>query len=123
MPSQKVLVIDDDEAYGRSLARAMEERGFEARALPNGESALKLVESYVPDVVLCDLVMPVMDGYELCAELRLKPELSDTLFVAHTGWGLKSGEKKSVCFDHHIEKPLDLDRLQSFIDAHGATRH
>lgn len=107
---------------------AMEAMGHDVRLVLDGETALKEIKTFVPGVVLCDISMPGMLGYEVCEKMRADPRLSNTLFIAQTG--LNSPSSKALThkagFHYHMVKPIDinalfetvyLDRLQAGISA------
>ncbi|WP_010585895.1 hybrid sensor histidine kinase/response regulator [Schlesneria paludicola] len=112
----KLLVIDDNKDAARSLAMLLQFKGHEVRVAYSGAEALELVQSYTPDLVLLDLGMPGMDGYEVSRRLRMVPELKNTLLVALTGWGQAEDRRRTADagFHHHLVKPPEpgvLDRL------------
>ncbi|HUT75423.1 MAG TPA: response regulator [Armatimonadota bacterium] len=73
----KVLIVDDDDEVARTLQSMVERQGFEAVRAENGAVALQKVQAERPDVILLDIVMPVMDGFQLLAVLRQMPEARD----------------------------------------------
>ena len=87
------------------------------QVVEDGPSALKAVESFTPDLVMLDIGMPGMNGYDLCAALRKKRALAPAIFVAQTGWGQPSHiqRSKEAGFDHHLVKPLDLSDLERIV--------
>lgn len=110
----KVLFIDDDPISGKLINWAMEGLGHEVRVTTNGEKALEEVKKgYVPNVVVCDICMPGIDGYEVCRTMKRHPALKNTLFIAQTGWHTPEREKQSkeAGFDHHLVKPVDVNEL------------
>ena len=73
----------------------LEAKGCQVQVVEDGPSALKAVASFTPDLVLLDIGMPGMNGYELCTALRQNRALADTVFVAQTGWGQPSHIQRS----------------------------
>ena len=115
---RRVLVVDDNEAVARSLARLLERMyGQEVRVVHDGPSALELAGEFGPEVILLDIGMPEMDGYEVARRLRERPEFSGTLLVALTGWGQDADRERSrdAGIDHHLVKPVDPDELGALI--------
>ena len=114
---EKVLVIDDHFDSGQTLKWAMEAMGHEVRFATNGEEALAETASFIPDVVLCDINMPRMKGYEVCERMQRDPRLKHTLFVAQTG--LSSSESKTLStkagFKYHLVKPIDINELLELV--------
>lgn len=110
----KVLFIDDDPISGKLINWAMEGLGHEIRVATDGEKALEEVrKGYIPNVVVCDICMPGIDGYETCRTMKQHPALTNTLFIAQTGWHTPERAKKSMeaGFDHHLIKPVDVNEL------------
>ena len=79
----------------------------------SGPAALEAVQKQRPDVVLLDIGMPGMDGYEVCRSLRALPGGGDLVIIAQTGWGQESDRRQAfdAGFDHHVTKPVSLDLL------------
>jgi len=84
-----------------------------------GPAALKLANEGRPDVILLDIGMPGMNGYEVARQLRGQGAFADTLLIAVTGYGRASDVKQteSAGFDYHLVKPIDYDKLQSLLAA------
>ena len=82
-----------------------------------GREAIATAETSHPDVILLDIGMPGMDGYEVCRTMRRNDTLKDTIIVAQTGWGQESDRAKAFAagFDHHITKPVSLDLLTKLL--------
>ena len=114
----KTLIVDDNEISAKVLMWAMEAAGQEARAVFNSLDAIEALESFIPDVLLLDINMPYMDGYDLCEMLRDDPRLENSLFVAQTGWDSENRKKlsKKAGFHHHLAKPIDIEILLSIIN-------
>ena len=114
---KKILVIDDNEDAGMTLKWAMKAMGHEVYLALNGKSALEMVQQFVPDVVLCDINMPNMLGYDVCKKMKADPRLCDTLFIAQTG--LDSMESKQLSrqagFSYHMVKPVDVNALLELV--------
>jgi CheY-like chemotaxis protein len=81
----------------------------------DGEQALQLAEALRPDVVLLDLGMPRLNGYEVCRRIRAEPWGAAMVLVAQTGWGRDDDRRRSreAGFDHHLTKPVDPAALQA----------
>jgi PAS domain S-box-containing protein len=115
----RVLVIEDNVAAATTLADVLELWGHEATIAHNGDLALAAVGLAPPDVVLLDIGLPGMDGYEVARRLRAEVGLKETLLVALTGYGQDADRRRAreAGFDHHLTKPIDLDELRRLIDA------
>jgi CheY-like chemotaxis protein len=85
----------------------------------DGGSALEAFAHFAPDVVLLDIGMPEMDGYEVSRRIRQRPDYRDLLVIALTGWGQAQDRTRSKAagFDHHIVKPPDIAKLRAILMA------
>ena len=115
--ADRILIIDDDFPSGQTLMWAMEASGYKVCLALSAESALYELDTYHPDVVLCDINMPGIKGYEVCQKMRADERFKDTLFIAQTGYG--SAESKQLSadagFHYHFVKPVDLETLGEVI--------
>jgi len=113
----KVLVVDDNADLVQMLAMVLEGGGHDVRKALDGRSAVTIARAYLPDVVLLDLGLPVMDGLQVAQELRRHPETAKAFLVALTGWGqpLDRHRTKEAGFDCHLTKPTDPQTLQQVI--------
>jgi CheY-like chemotaxis protein len=113
----QVVVIDDNEASAQTLGWAMEMIGCNANIAKSGPEAIEMVKSLEPMVVIMDIGLPDMNGFEVCKILKNIPQLKNTLFIAQTGW---SEEKhrilaEEVGFNHYLLKPVNLKELQELV--------
>ncbi|MFL6621685.1 MAG: PAS domain-containing protein [Sulfurifustis sp.] len=108
-PSLSILVVDDNQDSADSLAALLRLMGHRARTARDGVEAIEVAESFRPDVVLLDIGMPRMNGYETARHLRGRPWGKELLLVALTGWGQESDKRRArdAGFDHHVTKPID----------------
>ncbi len=120
----RILVVDNNINAADSLATLLELAGHEVRVAYEGEAALLVAEAFRPQVVLLDIGMPGMDGYEVGRALRQKPQTRTALLVAITGWGAPDDLRRSkeAGFDHHLVKPVEPAALQRLLARRGATR-
>jgi PAS domain S-box-containing protein len=114
---RRVLVVDDNTDAARSLAHLLGILGYQARAAHDGTAALAEAATFRPDVVLLDIGMPGMSGYELARRLRRLPGVSGALLVALTGWGQDEDRRRSreAGIDFHLVKPVDVAALQQLL--------
>lgn len=114
---RRVLVVDDLRDSAESLAKALRTLGHEATPLFGGEHVVAWSLLHQPDVVLLDIAMPGLDGYEVARRLRRHPELIGATLVALTGFGQPNDRRRAAAagFDFHVTKPVDLDRLQELL--------
>ena len=114
----RVLVVDDNRDSADSMCMLLEASGQDARAVYDGVSALEIADSFRPEVVLLDIGMPSMDGYQVVRELRGRDFVPPPVIAALTGWGQDSDKKKTqeAGFDHHFTKPVAAEDLLAFLE-------
>ena len=119
---RRILVIDDNEDAANATAMLVEEMGGEARVAYDGESALEMLEEYQPDVVLLDIAMRGLDGYETCQRIR-RVLGNRVLVVALTGFGQDQDKEDATRagFDAHLTKPADGAALAGISASHTST--
>src|SRR5262249_47788463 len=117
-PRRTVLVVDDNADAAMLLAEALSTVGHRVEVANDGPSALELANKVKPEVVLLDIGMPVMDGYEVAKRLRAAPPRAGLRIVAITGYGLESDRRNSTLqgFDAHLVKPVELADLLGIIE-------
>jgi signal transduction histidine kinase/ActR/RegA family two-component response regulator len=116
-PGTRVLLVDDNEDAANSLAMLLDAEGIEHRVVHDGPSALVAADEFRPDVVLLDIGMPGMDGYEVARRLRAQPFHARARLVALTGWSYEQDQARSRAagFDHHLRKPAQIDELMALL--------
>jgi PAS domain S-box-containing protein len=116
-PTVRVLVVDDNEDVRVSMCRLLELSGYQVVGAPDGPSALHVAGEIAPDVVLVDIGLPGMDGYELGRELR-RTLVPGVKLLAVTGYGQPSDRARSrdAGFDAHLVKPVQLSALRHFLE-------
>ena len=119
----KVLVVDDNLDTAKGLSRLLQAYDYEVRHTYDGASAKKVALEFVPDAVLLDIGLPLINGYEVAKWIRQEPKLKQVLLVALTGYGLEADKKRAqeAGFDHHLVKPVDVARVLSILSAVAAT--
>ncbi len=116
---RRILILDDNAPAAESLAMLVDLSGHEARVAHNGEVALALAPKFRPDVVLLDIGLPGMDGYEVARRLRGLPDAVPTLrLIAVTGYGRDDDRRRGLDagIDHHLVKPVDYQILERLIN-------
>jgi CheY-like chemotaxis protein len=110
----RILVVDDSKDGADSLAMVLKMLGADSDVAYDGPSALEAIRANRPAVVLLDIGMPGMDGYEVAARIRADPACRDVRLVALTGWGSEEERRRSreAGFDDHWVKPVDPARLR-----------
>jgi PAS domain S-box-containing protein len=118
-PHHRVLVIEDMVEAAEALRTLLALEGHEARTAYDGASALALARDFHPDVVLCDIGLPDMDGYEIARAIRGDTVLKDVYLIALTGYGQLGDKERAQAagFDHHLTKPPDFDALSAILAA------
>jgi CheY-like chemotaxis protein len=113
----RVLVVEDDPDTGALMRDILAEAHYQVELATTGKQALELARKLLPAVVLCDVGLPDIDGYEVARALRSFPELRDTRLVAVTSFSSASDVERAVRagFEMHMAKPPDLDRLELFL--------
>jgi CheY-like chemotaxis protein len=113
----KVLVVDDNADAARGVAMLLRMSGYEARTAHDGPSSLQLALEYRPRVVLLDIGLPGVDGYEVARWIRQEPTLKDVILVALTGYGQESDRRRTrdAGFDHHLVKPADFAKIKQIL--------
>jgi PAS domain S-box-containing protein len=115
--SLRVLVVDDNVDTADSLAMLLRFYGHEVRAVHTGPRALQAARADAPDVILLDIGLPGMDGYEVARRLREQQGSGKVRLIAMTGYGQEADRRRSqdAGFDHHLVKPVDPARLQELL--------
>jgi len=113
----RMLIVDDNRDSAESMALLQELHGHETRVAHNGADAVALAGEYLPEVVLLDIGLPGMDGFEVARRLRGMPGIEGAFLVALTGYGSEDDREraKSAGFDKHLVKPADLKILQAWL--------
>lgn len=113
----RILVVDDNQDSACSMTLLLELQGHQVRVAHAGHTALAMAGEAPPDVILLDIGMPGMNGYEVAKQLRSQDKFADTLLIAVTGYGRASDvqQTEAAGFDHHLVKPIDYDKLQALL--------
>ena len=113
----RVLIIDDNVDAAEMLAAVVAAMGAKVRTATNGPDGIRDAAAFKPDVILLDIGMPDMDGYETCRSLRASPAGRDCVIFALTGWGQDHDRQRALAggFDAHLTKPADPQVLASLL--------
>lgn len=115
----KILLVEDHAAVAQmSCSLLREVHGHDARHAASGADALTALAEFQPEIVLVDLNLPDMSGYDLASAIRARPEFAGILLVALTGWGnlIESQRASSAGFDAKFRKPMDFAILESLVE-------
>ncbi|MDP3171287.1 MAG: ATP-binding protein, partial [Polaromonas sp.] len=120
-PAPQVLVVDDNRDAANSLAEILRLMSFQVKVAYDGPTAVELARECLPRLVVLDIGMPDMDGYEVLAALRALPGGGSVTAAALTGFGTEEdkGRALGAGFDIHLTKPLDFAALQEFLQTAG----
>jgi signal transduction histidine kinase/ActR/RegA family two-component response regulator len=115
--THRILVVDDNQDSADSLAMLLELHGHDVYTSHDGQSALDSAERHLPDVVLLDIGLPVLNGHEVCRRIRQQPWGQAMVLIALTGWGQDEDRRRSheAGFDGHLVKPVDHGGLLTLL--------
>jgi CheY-like chemotaxis protein len=116
-PKLRVVVTDDNEDSATTMAAALRSLGHEVRTAFDGTQCIDACRSFEPEVLLLDIGMPRLNGYDTARIVRMEPWGEDMLIIAMTGWGQVEDRRRAVeaGFDHHLVKPVDFDELLAIL--------
>ena len=117
---RRILVVDDNRDSATSLAMMLKLLGSEVSMAHDGVEAVEAAEQVRPDVILLDIGLPKLNGYEVCRRIREQAWSSGMVIIALTGWGQEEDRRRSAeaGFDHHLVKPVELNALAQLLDHH-----
>jgi PAS domain S-box-containing protein len=120
--SQRVLLVDDDQDVVRSLVRLVRTLGHDIQVAFSGEEALEIAEQFRPQIVLMDIGLPGLSGYDAAREMRSKPWAEGISLIAVTGWAREVDRRRALeaGFDRHLSKPVSADVLEALLNAPAA---
>ncbi len=114
----RVLVVEDNEEARESLTRYLETRGFDVIAAADGQQGVDMARSETPDIILMDMNMPVLDGWEATRQLKAAPETNRLPVIALTAFALEGDREQALaagCAIYH-PKPVNLEQLMSQVE-------
>lgn len=113
----RILIVDDNRDAAESLSLLLQMLGASVFVADDGPSALRAVGSFRPGVVMLDLGMPGMDGFEVASRIRERADWNSITLIALTGWGQESDRKfiEAAGFAHHVVKPAEIGALQALL--------
>ena len=121
---RRILVVDDNPDSATSLEKLLTMTGHEAKTASDGLTAVTEAERYRPEVVLLDIGLPRLNGYDACRLIREQAWGANMIMIAVTGWGQEEDRRRSreAGFDGHLVKPVDLDELMRLLDDVASSR-
>ena len=122
MASESILIVDDNPGNMKLVSFLLEKRGYEVRTASSAEAALEILRSFVPSLILMDLQMPGIDGFELTRRLRAEPSTTEVVIIAVTAYAMKGDEQRARAAgcDDYITKPIDTRALPGVVAEHLA---
>jgi signal transduction histidine kinase len=113
----RILIIEDNRPAADSLRTLLEVLGHEVRTAYTGPEGVRLAQESPPEVILCDIGLPGMNGYEVASALRADAEMARTCLIALTGYGQDQdrARARAAGFDHHLTKPIEVDDLTALL--------
>ena len=118
---RRILIVDDNTDSARSLAILQTRRGHITQTAFTGPDAVTAAAEFLPEVVLLDIGLPGMDGFEVARQIRAMPALSKVFIIAMSGYGRDEdrAEAKLAGFDEYLVKPVDLEQLRTWLRERG----
>jgi CheY-like chemotaxis protein len=115
---RSVLVVDDNRDAADSLAMLLEFEGCTVSTASDGAEALDAFDRIQPEIVLLDIGLPDIDGYEVARRIRSRQRPRKTMLIALTGWGQEQDKRRAAQagFDEHLTKPVNLDLLRMLMN-------
>jgi PAS domain S-box-containing protein len=116
-PRRRILVVDDNRDVAETMAAIMQMLGHETRMAYDGLDGLQAAAEFRPDVVILDIGLPMMNGYEAARQLRQQPWGQGVVLIALTGWGQEEDKRRALeaGFDHHLTKPIGVTALEKLL--------
>lgn len=113
----RILIIEDNEDAGETLATLLRMNGHEVAVARNGTDGVALARTMAPEVVLVDIGLPDIEGYEVARRLKSDPATNQSRLIALTGYGMPEDRRRAIAagFDDHLVKPVDLEALQALL--------
>jgi len=120
---RRILVADDFPQSAETLARLLRHDGSEVRVAQDGAEAFETAAEFRPDVVVLDLAMPKLNGYEAARKIRAQPWGKHMVLIALTGWGQQQDRQRTqdAGFDAHLTKPVNLGQIMDLLARLPAT--
>ena len=116
---RRILIVDDNTDAARSLAVLQGRRGHETRTAFTGPDAVIAAAEFLPEVVLLDIGLPGMDGFQVARQIRARPALGGAFLIAMSGYGREQdrAEAKAAGFDEYVVKPVNLAQVREWLQA------
>jgi CheY-like chemotaxis protein len=115
----KILLVEDNQDYAAALRYLLELAGHAVRLAVRGPEGVQVALAWCPEVVLCDIGLPLLDGWGVAQALRLHPATAQARLIAITAYSADTDRHRSqeAGFESHLVKPVDLDILEALLEA------
>lgn len=115
----RILIVDDNQDSAQTLGWMLEMEGHQVFLKFNGPDAIEMARQINPEVVLLDIGLPDMNGYEICRIMQEQLNLAEAVFIAQTGWGQEEHRRRSkeAGFHHHLVKPVAASDLYEIVNS------
>lgn len=125
MAGEPILIVDDNMQNLKLTKVILAAAGYEVKTAIDAEEALRILESFMPRVILMDIQLPHMDGLELTRQLKADPTRRGIIIIALTAYAMKGDDAKAFAAgcDAYLSKPIDIDALPRVVAEHLAGRH
>ena len=119
LSGSRILVVDDNKDSADTLGMLLRLKGNDVRIAHDGLEALEVAEAFHPELVLLDIGLPKLNGYDVARRIRQQPWGTDVILVALTGWGQDEDRRRSheAGFNFHVVKPVELAALERLLAA------
>jgi CheY-like chemotaxis protein len=115
--AEKILVVEDNEQNRILMRQILTHHGYKVLEATDGLTGLEMALTHIPDLILVDIQMPVMNGYMVIRELRATPELKNIKVIAVTSFAMKGDREKALeaGFDEYVTKPIDTREFPKLV--------
>jgi len=123
LSGRRILVVDDNRDSADSLGMLLRIKGNDVRTAYDGPEALEAAAAFLPELIMLDIGLPKLNGFEVARRIRQQPQGREMMLVALTGWGQDDDRRLSLeaGFDFHVVKPVDLAALEILLDEEATT--
>jgi CheY-like chemotaxis protein len=122
MQAEPILIVDDNPGNMKLVSFLLTNRGYDVKTAASAEAAVELLQTFEPRLILMDLQMPGVDGFELTRRLKADPRTRHVVIIAVTAYAMKGDERRALeagC-DGYVTKPIDTRALPGLVAAHLA---
>jgi|YelNatPaOPRAMG01_1025707.scaffolds.fasta_scaffold326444_1 chemosensory pili system protein ChpA (sensor histidine kinase/response regulator) len=114
--AKRVLFVDDSPTIVEAAYDELNEKGYEVDVAYNGVEALKMIEKSIPDIIILDIEMPKLKGYEVAEIIKMRPDLAKIPLIALTAVSLETIGEKAKYFDAYLVKPFGFEEMIEMVE-------